>query len=267
MKRMLLLAAIAALGASSPAIGDPAKPPLAQNAQPVKPDTANAASAPAAAADARAQEILQSLYGGAEWSDPALKEYFGQSAGYVAVAFVASFNENSTEKQVAVVHITPEPPEAYTCHACAPLLGGAVFAKTKDGWTIESQAKIIGLGNAFGEKLSLVKVGPDKYGVMIRIDDANQGYEYKHVRLVVPNRQAMLVALDVGFEESAGPGVCTENGKIPEPHLNVTLVPGANPQYFDVLTDILENDGDCDDYETHQTNARYVYANGKYQAR
>ncbi len=143
-----------------------------------------------------------------------------------------------------------------------------MFAKTKEGWEIESQSKIIGWGNALGERLFLVKIGPDKHGVMIRIDDAHQGYEYKHVQLVVPNSGALPVALDIGFDESPGPGACADGGEdLVEQHVKVSFVPGSNPHYFDVLADILENEGTCDDYATSQTNARYVYANGKYEAR
>jgi hypothetical protein len=59
------------------------------------------------------------------------------------------------------------------CHACAPILGAAMFQEIDGAWFIEALQKDLGELGSYGELPSnkLVSIGPDMYGVIF-----NEGY-------------------------------------------------------------------------------------------
>jgi hypothetical protein len=59
------------------------------------------------------------------------------------------------------------------CHACAPILGAAMFQQIDGDWFIEALQKDLGEMGSWGQLPAnkLVKIGPDMYGVLF-----NEGY-------------------------------------------------------------------------------------------
>jgi hypothetical protein len=215
-----------------------------------------------------ASKALASLYGGLVWKDKILAKYFGgKTTGYLIPVFEKRFTEGETEKYLVLGHITPEPTETYVCHACTPLIGGAIFVKQGSKWVVESKQKIIGWGAGLAQDdISIEKNGPVKYGVLIRIDDAHQGYEDRRERLLVPNQKNLDVALEVGYVEKPGPAACLEgNIDFPAQSVEIKFEQGNNAEYFDAVVHVEYNEGVCDKENIRiNKTTRYQYHKGKY---
>ncbi len=63
------------------------------------------------------------------------------------------------------------------CHACAPILGAAMFQEIDGAWFIEALQKDLGTIGSYGELPSnkLVSIGPDMYGVIFNYGYTAQG--------------------------------------------------------------------------------------------
>ena len=141
---------------------------------------------------------LAVVFGGRTWQDPALRSYPGydDNVAFVEALFDAAYVEDGVDKHVVIATLTPRPRSQHSCHACAPLLGGAVFRTSGDSWEIEAAGRIIGLGHAWygrASSLELVRIGPGRHGLMHRIEDVNGGYEDKSIELIFA-RDGTLVA-------------------------------------------------------------------------
>ena len=212
--------------------------------------------------DANKAMIL--LYGGQTWTSSDLKRYFkGQTTGYISVAFESGYNEKNSEKHFVIFHITPEPAEQYMCHACTPLIGGAIYTKIKDSWAIETKSMIIGWGNAFGEKISLVRIGKDRHAIMLLITDAHQGYETKYINLITPYMGVLKVALNVGFGEKPSSGACGEAAS--EQKVEIKFDETQKSEYFNIVTHIQYNEGTCQKLTVNKKTAIYKFVKGKYK--
>jgi|GEM_PF-5662880 len=213
-------------------------------------------------------EALIMLYGGMIWKNYALKNYFKEEStdtGYITLAFESAYIENNKEKHVVISHITPRPYEEYQCHACAHLVGGAVFVKSKNGWSIESKSKIIGWSSdLFHENITLVKIGPDKYGVMLSVDDVYQGYETKYKFMIVSYNNILKKVLDVGFSEKPSHDVCGKG--IEEQKVEVEFDKTQDSECFDIIVHIKRNEGSCrTKISVLSETKRYKYVKGKYK--
>ncbi len=210
-------------------------------------------------------EALLLLYGGNTWTNSNLSGYFeGRSTGYISLAFESSYTENNQEKHVVISHITPEPVDDFKCHACSPAIGGAVFVKVNDGWMLESEKKIIGWSSwSYGEEMRLVKIGSEKYGVMLSIMDVAQGYETKFIKLIVPYNGELNMALSVGFIEKPGSGACGKRAHEQKVELNFDRT--SDSDYFDVVAYITRNEGSCQKLSVHHEADHYRFVRGKYK--
>ncbi len=230
-----------------------------------------ASPSPAAGIDAPdPQTALKQLYGGDTWDDARLSNYFGrsldsdglQNRAFVSVAFQSSFREGGQDKAIVIAGLTPRPADEYRCHACAPLLGGAELVRSGSAWKIVSRTQIIGVGNGAGNHFSLVKVGPDRYGVLFRLDDSHQGYEQRRIDVITAVDGALVMVLSIGFDERPGKDACADaRGQA----VNLEFAPGSNPDYFDAVATVQRNDGICGHLTSRIENARYRFENGKYE--
>ncbi len=226
----------------------------------------------ATAAPLDAGAAVTQIYGGTTWKAQELTQYFGRGQqrgqsrdlAYVSVAYQADFSEGGVEKSVVITRLTPVPEDEFRCHACAPVIGGAVFAFRDNGWKIESRAQILGWGTGGGNYFSLLKIGPDRYGVLYRLEDDHQGYEQKRIKLLVPFRGTLLTALSIGFDGSPSPGAC-EGAQSQSVRLDVTRSGhGSDPGYFDLLTAVQRNEGACGNLVFRTKVTRFVFQNGAY---
>ena len=89
--------------------------------------------------------------------------------------------------QSKVLFLTKTRPDDFTCHACSPLIGGAIFIHDDTGWVLGAINKfIVSMGDS-GEVRSLgklVRIGNDKYGILFDLGDCHQGICYSYNVLI-----------------------------------------------------------------------------------
>lgn len=212
-----------------------------------------------------AQKALIDLYGGTTYYDKRLFKYFKNATGYVTPVFERKFSEGGKEKLLVVGVITTSEERIDSCHACVPVIGGAIFIKQGSKWVVESEQKIIGWGGPYGSEgdISVVQIGKNKYGVSIRDTDMSQGYESLGIRLLVPYNGKLVEALQDGFSESPSEGACDPN-PLPQ-SFDVKFVPVNNAEYFDIVTRAKFNEGNCEHYVRQNKVKRYRFHNGTYE--
>ena len=226
------------------------------------------------------QGALQALYGNydpqshsALWNEiavpdrPEFSNFRGVSHGTVGVAFDATYRELGIDKHIFVT-LTKPLGNDYDCHVCEPLLGAVVFSKRADKWSIESEEKYLILGAGFGQRprCQLVKVGPDKFGVMMHYGDMSQGFKTEWIVLISAEGNTVKPILTLTTLHDFPPP-CSPDPTNPNDedciHYSVEyrFLPGSNPAYFDISTTKRVRSGP--NANTSLT-AAYSFAGGKY---
>lgn len=215
-----------------------------------------------------AKDALINLYGGVTWKSKNIGEFFkGKKKGYISPKFEGRFTEGGRNKLLVLGYITPAPIESYFCHACLPLIGGAIFRQKDSRWVVEAAQKIIGWGDVFETgNFDLIQIGPDKYGVLIHVSDSHQGYEDSKFEILVPYNGHITIALDAGYIEKPGPAACIDdNINMPQQDLKIKFEAGKRPEYFDVIVQAKYNDGNCQGWTRKAEIKRYQFNNGKFK--
>lgn len=212
-----------------------------------------------------AKGALLDLYGGIQLNDKRLVEYINVETAYVIPVFEKHFISEGSEKLLVLGVLSETDGAIQDCHACTPLLGGAVFSKQGQKWVVENEQKIIGWGGPFGTlgDIDIVLTGKNKYGVAIRVSDMHQGYENMFVRVFVPYNGKLVEALGDGFAESPSENAC-ENINIQPQSFDVKFEPANDADYFDLVTRSQFNEGDCEHFVRKDITIRYRFNNGKY---
>jgi hypothetical protein len=77
----------------------------------------------------------------------------------------------------------------YDCHACAPAIGFGVFAWQSQHWVLQSVNAAVGLYGGWGSppSIDLVRIGPEKHGLILHVGSTGQGYTEAFARLLAPS--------------------------------------------------------------------------------
>jgi hypothetical protein len=217
--------------------------------------------------------------------------YFQIGGDFIEPLYEAAYVEGGIDKHVVIATLTPRPRSEYYCHACAPMLGGAVFRRDGEMWTIESGGLKIEQGHAWSddqhEPLMLVRIGPDRYGLLHLVNDVSGGGETKRASLIFGVDGVLASRLAVPPVDGPGPGACG----MPTQHLNVNILESAGGDtevaaiagrtstdsgagFYSLVVDALWNEGRCEPVEggtrakssgraCHRTT-RYRYREGIY---
>ena len=228
------------------------------------PNISTSASDAAKVSD-EAKKALIGIYGNSIFIDKRLVKFLKVDTGYVTPVFEQTFTEGGNKKLLVVGVISDAEKPMPACHACVPVIGGAIFIKLRDRWVVESEQKVIGWGGPFASEgqISLVHIGKDKYGVSIRNSDMHQGFEYSGVRILVPRNGNLDLALDVSFTDKPSEGACEFSNKLPQ-SLDVKFEPANRNGYFDAVIRMQYNDGDCNKSVRYDKTTRYILRDGKY---
>jgi hypothetical protein len=250
---------------------------------------------PAAAQDSFPGEFdpvqaLTIVYGRAPWDDSQATRFntFENGQDFIEPLFDAAFVENGSDKHIVIATLTPRPRSQHSCHACSPMLGGAVFRRDGEAWRIEAVGQEIEQGHAWFDarhgRLQLVRIGPGRYGLLHQIDDVSGGYETMQASLIVGLDGVLASRLVVPPFSGPGPGACG----VPEQHLAVTIVDDgaddaavvataaqADADYFEVVVDALWNEARCESVDggigarssgrACQRITRYRFRDGVYE--
>jgi hypothetical protein len=117
---------------------------------------------------------------------PCLKE---DTAVSVSVILTAQVPEGDATKTYLATSAEPsQAPGGYSCHACAPAIGAAVFVWQGQHWALESANAAIVFSGGWGRppSVELVAVGPQKHGLLLSSSDEGQGFASSYKDLFIP---------------------------------------------------------------------------------
>lgn len=229
---------------------------------------------------------LTVVYGvGETWNEQHTSRlnHFTIRGDYVEPLYDVGYVEDGVDKHVVIGALTPQPRHQYNCHSCSPMLGGAVFRRDGDVWRVESTGLKIEAGHAWFDgkhgRLTLVRVGPNKYGLLHEVLDIGQGHEWRKASLIFGVNGVLASRLVVPPVAGPGPGACG----VPAQHLKVDILEAGagvnNPTdsgsgFFEVVVDALWNEARCESVEggtssrssgrACQRTSRYRYREGMY---
>jgi hypothetical protein len=165
----------------------------------------------------------------------------------VRAFFVASVSDSENEEVLLATYAVPDEGN-FDCHACLPLIGGALFKKDKGGWIREAAALPC---LAFGEggeapNASLVRFGPHQYGIKLEDSGVHGGRNFTETALFLPWNGGFSNALyKTTMEDSSGDesgcqqakNKSDDDGGLPciAYHSNLKFVPGSDPDYYDLV--------------------------------
>lgn len=106
----------------------------------------------------------------------------------VSVILKADLREGKVERIFLVTSAYPTDEEVPDCHACKPAIGMAVFKLQSSGWMLESANPVVGQYGSWGEppNVELLKVGGERYGILLSNSNGGQGYHWSNKHLLFP---------------------------------------------------------------------------------
>jgi hypothetical protein len=136
----------------------------------------------------------------------------------------------------AVPHGSPE----FDCHACAPLIGAAVFAKKDSAWAVESSNKALDVIGGWGgpPQAEMVRVGPDRAAFELKPGSTFQGETVASVMILLPWKGGIRQAFNAETESSE-PSDCGDGmGECRDKKAEISFARGANPDFDDIVLSI-----------------------------
>jgi uncharacterized membrane protein len=150
-------------------------------------------------------------------------------------AFFAAADSSTGEVFLATFAVPAE--GEFDCHACAPLIGAAVFEKSGTSWKMEASEKPDIIFGQYGNPATaqLFQVGPSHSGIQLSDTDGGQGVADSHV--------IFLVSWNGGFSQAYSGIVASNNSdycgaQAGSPcyayHSDLKFVKGDDPDYYDL---------------------------------
>lgn len=167
--------------------------------------------------------------------------FFDKPGKVDARAFLAAGAADSGTTKVfvltaAVPHGSPE----FDCHACAPLIGAAVFAKNGGGWAVEASNKEVDvIGNWGGPpSAEMVRVGPDRAGFELKPGNTNQGETVGSVMILVEWKGGIRTAFSAETLSTETSDCGDGMGDCRDKSGEISFVRGENADYDDIVLTI-----------------------------
>ena len=187
---------------------------------------------------------------------------------YTRAVMAKTFVQDGRERFILIMQTSPP---QYGCHACAPVMGAATFSKVANDWQLENQTKLITRIGSFGQIPAgqLVKIGPDKYGVLFQLGDMHQGVSNECLILIAELRNAIktiLPATELGEDNG---GFCgKETGPCYSYRSRFEFVPRRVPDYFNfvIRTKGTKQNERGSIVQVHDIRT-YVFSNDRYSLR
>ena len=182
----------------------------------------------------------------------------------IRMLFSSVIGDSDAHSFVLLTYAVPSRDETYYCHACAPVIGMAIFSKEGLQWKMEASNRAVALAGAFGKPprdIRLVHIGPRQRAIRILYTDLGNGEKTSVLQLLIPWKGTV----GLGFERviddddkgNCGPGsgglACYAN------HRTLAFVHGENVEYYDLDLKLAGTDLPLPD-TTPVTRARKVSA-------
>jgi hypothetical protein len=143
-----------------------------------------------------------------------------------------SATEGGAEKRYLITATYPTDKD-YQCHACSTIIGAAEFRQDDSHWELEAFSPYVCRGPEFGADpdVTLVKIGPDRYGVSLTSSHSDMAGESESVRIVATVGNWIG---DVLFQSTSYAGTNNARNYSWSNRTSIQTVPGRNPDYFDI---------------------------------
>lgn len=226
-------------------VGDPPEGAGAERGA-IRPDEAPARSGYDDGADDSITSVMAGMYGNwdpinkrATWAGIAppttLKfgSYLFGVTGTVNVFFDEEYAESGRQMRAVMTRTVPE---GAGCGYCSPLIGGAILVKEAGRWVVDaSETYLTTMGRVSqAPQAELVKIGPERHGVLLSDEGQPMGYGYRTVLLVAQHRAGLTVVLELPVKED-NEGACVEPSKCWGWSSDFQFTEGKSSDFFDVV--------------------------------
>lgn len=193
--------------------------------------------------------------------------------------WVSSATEDGTPEVVMLTYAVPlandhQPAfagdEPFSCHACIPLIGAAVFVESGGQWRIADSRTVVTRRGGWGQppdSIRVVRVGPRRVGIEITDTFTATGETTTTKLILLPWAGKVDEAL-ARITSDGNRGACGEDGPCYAHSKKLDFVAGKNPDYYDIVlalsgTDITDSDPPVT--KAVRGIERLEFADGKYR--
>jgi hypothetical protein len=171
-------------------------------------------------------------------------------------------------KVFVLTYALPEGPRPFDCHACAPLIGAAVFAKKDGAWAVESSNRAFDVLGGWGgpPQAKMVRAGPDRAGFELMPGSTNQGETVGSIMILLPWKGGIRQAFDAETESTEATDCGDGMGECRDKQAEVSFARGANPDYDDIVVTISATETSArtgKDLKVHRVQ-KWRFSDGKY---
>ena len=161
----------------------------------------------------------------------------GEEQMTVRVLFNSLLGDPGAQTFFLLTYAVPSDDETYYCHACAPVIGMAVFSQNGGKWTMNASNRAVTFAGEFGKPpkaIELVKIGPSHTAAKIVDVGQGNGETTSVLDVLVPWDQTVNLGLQRVIADD-DKGLCDPTG-LPcyENHRSVSFVRYDDGEYFDM---------------------------------
>jgi len=157
----------------------------------------------------------------------------GEGPDEVDVLKVAVVMERSEVIAYAVTSLNDD----FDCHACAPLLGMAVFTWREHRWRVQRARADATRFGTFGDPptVSIVQIGPHLHGMMLTLRSMGQGYSTTSKKLLAVSESSIATIWDATISESEDRIETVGRATVAKMRASYRFVPNGDSDHFDLL--------------------------------
>jgi hypothetical protein len=195
----------------------------------------------------------------------------------------SAYKAGGVQKTVLLTYAVPFDPDwkpivagdqPFSCHACAPLIGMAIFAWSNMKWSLEASQSLVTRAGGWGlppSVVRLVKIGRDRTGVELTPVDEGQGITTTSKQIVALPGSTISKVLNLLVAEDDHGG-CDPRQPSDEPSCysyrkSITFRQGANADYYDIYA-VLRGTDYGDDLSVHNVSGIEIFrfSDGGYKS-
>lgn len=198
----------------------------------------------------------------------------GEEQMTVRMLFNSFTGDAGAQSFVLATYAVPSSDETYYCHACAPMIGMAVFSQKGLKWTIDASNQAVTFAGEFGKPpkdIQMVQAGPNRRAVRMIDAGEGNGETTAVLQLLIPWNDTVNLGLERVIADD-NKGACEPKGGLAcyANRRTVSFIHDDHVEYYDVQLELTGTDLPLSD-TTSSTRARKVrgleifkLSNGKY---
>lgn len=196
----------------------------------------------------------------------------GDGALYSRASGVHEIKEGEDRRMLLLTETLARGKEGWeSCHACAPIVGAAMFMEVEGDWYIEALRKDLDEIGSWGEMppSKLVQIGPQAWGARLDYGSTNQGITEGGMELIgiAKDRFEVLADLETNFSNE---GMFFEGAEADGAYAfdsEISFEPSDNPEYWDLIVTTtgrkpIEESGEIEEFKKVR---RFILQGTSYQ--